>query len=126
MLRADRRVDRERGGGSLARGEVMICGIVRRKIGRVLRIDMDGVPDDGARGFLGIERQIAGTEGGIDGVSVRIPFRDKALDKGDVDRDGSFALGIEIEDGSFHADGTAQAAFELNVAEMFDERGEIS
>ncbi len=75
--------------------------------------------------FLIVKGKVARSEGGIGGIGVGIPLGDEALGEGDVHGDGGFARGIEIEDGSLHADGAAQAALECDFTEMFDEGGEV-
>src|SRR6266849_77004 len=95
------------------------------EISGTLRVDVDRVPGDGTERFLVEERIVARSESGIRGVGVGIPLRDEAFGEGDVDRDGCFAGGIEIKNGSFHAGGAAQAALEADFAEMFDEGRQV-
>jgi hypothetical protein len=124
VLRAGGRFEFERRGSCGARGEVMIFGVVCWKSGGAVRIDVHGAPRDAA-GFHVVKREIAAGERGISGSCARIPFGDEASGEGDVDGDVGFARGIEIEDRSFHADGAAKTALELNLAKMFDEGGEF-
>jgi len=117
-------VDSEGGGVSLARGEVMIGGAVGGEIGGSGRFDLYGTPGDGAFGVFLLEGDVAAGIQSRD-VGVGIPLGDQTLGEGDVHGHGRFLRGIEIQNGSFHADGAAKAAFEIGVLEMLDERREI-
>jgi len=115
----------EWGRRGLACGEVGIIGIAGGELLGGVGIDMDGTPGDGAGCFLIVERKKAWIQGRVDGIGVGIPFGDEAARERDVDGDGGFTRGIEIEDGSFHADGAAKSTLEIHIAKMLDEGGKV-
>jgi len=121
---AGRRVDSDRRRRGLAGGVVVIGGSVGGEVGGGAGLDVDGIPGDGAFGAFLIEGDVTAKVGGRD-RGVGIPLGDEALGKRGVDGDVSFPQGIEIEDGSFHADGAAKAALEIGVLEMLDKRGKV-
>lgn len=116
------------------RGVVVILAVVGGQIGEVVRLELDGVPGDAAVGVVLIERPVTHRKvsvfrfyrgDGKDLARVGIPLGDEAFRKGHVDGHGGFAIGVEIEDGSFHADGAEEALFQSGAAEMFDERWKV-
>ena len=115
----------ERRGRGLTGRVVRIFGMVGRKIRSGVRIDVNGVPGNGARRVLGVERKKTIVQSGIDGIGMGIPLGDDSTGEGDVDRNIGFARGIEIEDRSLHANGAGKAAFEFDVAKMLDEGRKI-
>ncbi len=58
--------------------------------------------------------------------SVRIPFGDQSVEKGNADVNCGVVRGIKIEDRCFHPNCSAQANFETGAAEMFDETRQIA
>jgi hypothetical protein len=113
-------VDNKSGGTRFTRCVVMIAGRVGRKIVGASGIDSDRTPSDGVFGVLFAEGKVAARIERWD-RGVGIPLRDKPFRKGSMNGNGGLARGIEIEDGSLQAQGAAEPALEIDLAEVFDE-----
>jgi len=124
VLRAGGGVEGKWSGSGLTRGIIVVGGSGHGEMGRTGRLDLDGVPRDGAFGLFLFEGEVAArVDGGNRGMGI--PLGDEAFGKAGVDGNGGFLWGIEIENRGFHADGAAKAAFEIGVPEMLDKGREI-
>src|ERR1700685_106230 len=85
----------------------------------------DRIPRDAAAAVALVEKIGSADLAGFDVTGVRIPFGDQTLGEGYLHGKSGLTWGIEIEDGSFHADCAAEARLEIGFAKVFDEIGKI-
>src|SRR6202021_813520 len=121
------RFDAQRSGGCLTGSIVVIRAAFARKAGGASWLQPNGVPGNTAVGLLleavpviviGGHTRLRLKTNRFDALGVRIPFGDEALREGNVHGESGCVVGIEIENGSLHADGAANAGLKIGSLEV--------
>ena len=125
MLIAGGSCHADRCGRGFARSIVVIFRGVAGEICGTARFDVHRVPCDSALALHQKEGKVFARIDRRGGCGVRVPLGDQALCERNVDGNGGFSGRIEIDDRSFHADGSAKATLEIGLAQMFNETRQV-
>src|ERR1700756_2283617 len=103
----------------------MVLSSIMGKIWSKIWRHCDGVPCDAAVSLQLVQRPIIQIVTGLNPCCMRVPLRYDSLGKSHLNCDAHVVRGVKVQNGGLHSNGSKQSPFEVSLAEMLHEAGQI-